>query len=147
MKPFLKLLTLCFFLLPFMACKTTRTAAEGEEEHQYETRPNNVVYGDDFKDRPVTNVLETLRGKVSGVDVYQVGNGLKVRIRGAANFMGNTEPLYVVDGVPLITSDGMIPGINPYDVEKIEVLKDIGATALYGARGMNGVVVITTKKG
>lgn len=149
----MKNLFLSFFLIAsLVGCSNTKDLAnassdEQEEEVEREMRPANVVYGDDSRDRPVTNVLEMLRGKVSGVEVYQSRGGLKVKIRGAASFNTNTEPLYVIDGMPIITADGIIPGLNPYDVEKIEVLKDIGATALYGARGMNGVIVITTKKG
>ena len=109
-----------------------------------------------------------LQGRAAGVQVTQnagsPGSGVSVKIRGASSLRGNNEPLYVIDGV-IISSAGEdasnasadansleetqngLNGINPRDIESIEVLKDASATAIYGSRGANGVILITTKKG
>ena len=114
-----------------------------------------------------TNILQAMQGKIAGVNVTQndgaPGAGISIRIRGSNSFLGGTEPLYVIDGVPFNNShSGATPGsiggdekqtinamafINPADVESIDILKDASATAIYGSRGANGVVLITTKKG
>lgn len=92
---------------------------------------------------------QLLHGQVAGVEVDELpGGGFKVRIRNAGSFMGGTEPLYVVDGMPVLHHDGNgLNWLNIRDVARIEVLKDVGSTAIYGARGANGVVLITTKLG
>lgn len=104
---------------------------------------------------------QALRSKVPGVQIVSVsgqpGSGAMVRIRGNSSITGSNEPLYVVDGVPF-SGGGSSPGtegtdatpltsINPSDIEKIEVLKDASSTAIYGSRGANGVILITTKQG
>ena len=98
---------------------------------------------------PTTNVLQALSGRASGVQVIQntgsPGGAVSVRIRGTNSVQGSNEPLYVVDGFP---SSGSNPTIlNNTDIESIEILKDASATAIYGSRGANGVVLITTKQG
>jgi TonB-linked SusC/RagA family outer membrane protein len=120
----------------------------------------------DIETQPVTNVLATMQGRMAGVDVIQdsgtPGGGFQIRIRGINSLreQGN-EPLYIVDGVPYSsetigysnTTTGQpsqtspLNTINPNNIESIEVLKDADATAIYGSRGANGVVLITTKKG
>lgn len=96
----------------------------------------------------VTNPALALQGRVPGVLVeqtnYAPGGGLKIRVRGNRSFKASNDPLYVVDGMPLTTG---IEAINPSDIESIDVLKDASATAIYGARGANGVIIVTTKKG
>src|SRR5438309_92172 len=73
--------------------------------------------------------------------------GIAVRIRGAASFNASAQPLYVVDGIPMQPGpNGSLTGINPYDIESIQVLKDAADTAIYGMRGANGVIVIKTKR-
>ncbi|MCL4482372.1 MAG: TonB-dependent receptor [Bacteroidetes bacterium] len=116
----------------------------------------------------VNTVDKLLQGKAAGIDVVS-GNGapgaaLNVKIRGVGTLTGNTEPLYVVDGVIINTASQEVPtgfqngnytqetqngltDLNPQDIESIEILKDASATAIYGSRGANGVVLITTKKG
>jgi len=98
---------------------------------------------------PSTNVLQSLSGRAAGVQVSQTtgapGAGLNVRIRGTNSIQGSNEPLYVVDGFPIFGSNPTV--LNNTDIESIEVLKDASATAIYGSRGANGVVIITTKKG
>lgn len=125
------------------------------------------VTASEIDKQPINNPLEALQGRVTGVDVVQnsgtPGGGFKVRIRGQNSLMAGNEPLYIIDGVPFDTqslasgntSGGIIPfadvnplnAINPMAIESIEILKDADATAIYGSRGANGVVLITTKKG
>ncbi|MHB1179533.1 MAG: SusC/RagA family TonB-linked outer membrane protein, partial [Daejeonella sp.] len=97
---------------------------------------------------PVADAVMGLQGKTAGVQVLQnsgaPGANISVRIRGGNSLLGNNEPLYVVDGFAL---SGNPNAINPNDIESIEVLKDASATAIYGSRGANGVVLITTKIG
>src|SRR5690554_6008543 len=98
---------------------------------------------------PATNVLQSLSGRAAGVQVSQTtgapGAGLNVRIRGTNSIQGSNEPLYVVDGFPIFGNNPTV--LNNTDIESMEVLKDASATAIYGSRGANGVVIITTKKG
>ncbi|MGN6339725.1 MAG: SusC/RagA family TonB-linked outer membrane protein [Ginsengibacter sp.] len=98
--------------------------------------------------RPVANALEAMQGKVAGVDITsneRPGTVGDITIRGVRSLTASNSPLYVVDGIPLIT--GSIDNINPNDIESIDVLKDASATAIYGSRGANGVVIVTTKQG
>ncbi|HEU5147350.1 MAG TPA: carboxypeptidase-like regulatory domain-containing protein, partial [Chryseosolibacter sp.] len=94
------------------------------------------------------NVINSLTGKVTGISINRAGTGVgaptRVILRGNRSINGNSQPLYIVDGVPL---NGDISDINPDDVENITVLKGGNASALYGARGQNGVIMVTTKKG
>lgn len=98
---------------------------------------------------PVTNVAESLGGRIAGVNVTSTDGGLgdnfNIVIRGAGSLTQSTAPLYVIDGFPSETSG--LGALNPNDIESIDVLKDASATAIYGSRGANGVVIITTKKG
>ena len=94
------------------------------------------------------NALENLQGKAAGVAVFnnnQPGSSPSIRVRGSGSISASSEPLYVVDGFPLMDSD--ISDINPADIESMEILKDASSTAIYGSRGANGVVMITTKRG
>jgi TonB-dependent SusC/RagA subfamily outer membrane receptor len=88
---------------------------------------------------------ELLAGRFPGVEVSRGPSGLVIRIRGASGLGG--DPLFVVDGMPIDAGPGgALSGINPADIEKIEVLKDVGSTAQYGSRGANGVILIKTKR-
>lgn len=104
--------------------------------------------GKELKNQRVGRVEEMIQGRVSGVNVTQLSNGeYAIRIRGVSSLMGSNEPLVVVDGVQISTgASGALRAINPHDVARIEVLKDAAATAIYGIRGGNGVIVITTKR-
>ena len=106
------------------------------------------VGGEKIELRPITNVAKGLEGQVSGVQMTsgsgQPGSSPNIRIRGYGSINASSAPLYVVDGVPY---DGNLSSLNPADIESMTVLKDASAGALYGARGANGVVMITTKKG
>src|SRR5690606_26712307 len=121
----------------------------------------------DIEKQPVSNPLAAMQGRMAGVDIVQnsgvPGSGFEVKIRGRNSIMAGNNPLYIIDGVPYdaqtmatnLSVGGIIPtgnisplnAINPAIIESIEVLKDADATAIYGSRGANGVVLITTKKG
>lgn len=101
-----------------------------------------------INERPVANTLQAMQGRAAGVDISsneRPGQMGSITIRGVRSLTASNSPLYVVDGIPLIS--GGIDNINPYDIETIDVLKDASATAIYGSRGANGVVIITTKRG
>ncbi|RZK46553.1 MAG: SusC/RagA family TonB-linked outer membrane protein, partial [Pedobacter sp.] len=101
-----------------------------------------------LREVPVTNAPQMLQGRAAGVYVVNQGNkpgaGVQVRVRGRRSFNAGNDPLYVVDGIPIT---GGFNDINPNDIESMDVLKDASATAIYGSRGANGVVIITTKRG
>ncbi|MBR4364597.1 MAG: TonB-dependent receptor [Prevotella sp.] len=126
------------------------------------------IKGDELMKGGVIDVAHGLQGKIAGVQVSQSdgapGAGVSITVRGANSFTTSSQPLYIVDGVPFGTDPNGTPAsdangsgnqqqtsplsmLNPNDIEKIEVLKDASATAIYGSRGANGVVIITTKKG
>ena len=127
------------------------------------TESVSSLKSDDLLSTNPASVNQGLQGKLAGVNVAQSdgapGAGISVQIRGANSFTTSTEPLYIVDGIPFIT--GEAPGtdygtkqtnnplssIAPQDIESIEVLKDASATAIYGSRAANGVIIITTKSG
>lgn len=98
---------------------------------------------------PNASALQALSGRASGVHIRQSsgapGPSISVRVRGGNSIQGSNEPLYVIDGFPIAGSNPSI--VNTADIESIEILKDASATAIYGSRGANGVVIITTKKG
>ncbi len=106
------------------------------------------VSSNDIKKQPLTNLGQAIQGKASGVVVSSnsgaPGGNIKIRIRGANSMKGSNEPLYIVDGVALNIG---IADLNVNDIESVEVLKDASSTAVYGSRGANGVIMITTKKG
>lgn len=125
------------------------------------------IKSEDLKRGGSSDVAHGLQGKIAGVDVKQSdgspGAGVSITVRGSNSFTTSSQPLFIVDGVPYGTDPNGTPGsdansgnnqqtsplsmINPNDIEKIEVLKDASATAIYGSRGANGVVIITTRKG
>lgn len=106
-----------------------------------------TVKAERLLDRPVTDVTQALQGRVPGVDVNinssAPGEAAKVRIRGVTSINAGLDPLYVVDGVIGVAASVL----NPNDISSVEVLKDASATAIYGARGANGVIIISTKRG
>jgi TonB-linked SusC/RagA family outer membrane protein len=105
------------------------------------------VNANDIKALPLTSLDQALQGRAAGVQVTQnsgaPGGSVSVRIRGVGSINGS-EPLYVIDGFP---TQGGLNSINPNDIESIEILKDAGASAIYGSRASNGVVLVTTKRG
>jgi TonB-linked SusC/RagA family outer membrane protein len=106
-----------------------------------------TVSASEIKDIPVTQFAQKLQGKTPGVQILQTtgvpGAGMSIRIRGAASISGSSQPLYVVDGFPIV---GDISNINPDEIETFSILKDASSTALYGSRAANGVVLVTTKR-
>ena len=124
------------------------------------------IKGDDLRAGGAIDIAHGLQGKIAGVQVQQSdgapGAGTSITVRGANSFTTSSQPLYIVDGVPYNENPNATPAsaadnnpqetnplafLNPNDIDKIEVLKDASATAIYGSRGANGVVIITTKKG
>ena len=105
----------------------------------------------DISDEPASaggqRLEDMFAGKFPGVEVSRVPTGgIRIRIRGASTILGGTEPLYIIDGVRVQSGTGGLLFLDPGDIQKIEVLKDIGSTSLYGSEGANGVVLITTKR-
>lgn len=109
------------------------------------------ISSEEFEDEAIANVSQGLQGKVAGVNVTtgsgKPGGDLIVRIRGNTSVLGSNDPLYVIDGVPRIGNTDLLSTMNPSDIASIEILKDASATAIYGSRGSNGVILITTKIG
>ena len=102
----------------------------------------------ELNSKPVSNAFEALQGKAAGVDITsseRPGTIGSIMIRGSRSITASGSPLYVVDGVPL--QAGGIESLNPRDIESIDILKDASSTAIYGSRGANGVVLVTTKRG
>ncbi|RVT79573.1 TonB-dependent receptor [Flavobacterium sufflavum] len=106
------------------------------------------VGAEQIASRPVQNAVQAMQGKAAGVDIgsnERPGTVGSINIRGSRSISASNSPLYVVDGIPL--NSGGIDFINPNDIEAIDVLKDASATAIYGSRGANGVIIVSTKKG
>lgn len=130
-------------------------------KQQANTGTVSVVKGEDIQKQPVSNPLAALEGRVTGLYIQQrsglPGDGFTVRLRGQNSIANGNDPLYIVDGVPFSSSspsqsnatiiNSPFNYLNPSDIDNITVLKDADATAIYGSRGANGVVLITTKKG
>ena len=132
-----------------LACGPRPSAPPPAPLDQHATSAVGVITEQDIARQRAIRVEELLRGRVAGVEVIEVPGGeFSIRIRGTHSIYGSNEPLIVVDGMPIMSSGvrSALTGINPADVARIEVLKDAAATAFYGLRGANGVVVITTKR-
>ncbi|QSB26348.1 TonB-dependent receptor [Flavobacterium sp. CLA17] len=106
------------------------------------------IGGKELNEVPAANVTQALQGRLAGVDLTQTstkpGAAMQIRIRGTRSLTGSNDPLIVLDGVPFA---GSIGDINPVDIKSVDVLKDASATAIYGSRGANGVILITSNKG
>jgi TonB-linked SusC/RagA family outer membrane protein len=122
------------------------TIAYGKQRAREVTGSQATLSAEPLQDMPVMQFAQQLQGKVAGVSVMQSsgqpGRGVDFRIRGAASFYADNQPLFVIDGLPIT---GSINNINPDEIETFTVLKDASATALYGSRAANGVILITTK--
>ncbi|MCI2229780.1 SusC/RagA family TonB-linked outer membrane protein [Polaribacter sp. MSW13] len=120
----------------------------GTSTKQAFTGTAKTVKQENIEAKSVSNISQALAGEVAGVTVInssgQPGSAATIRIRGFGTINGNSDPLYIVDGVPYLNS---ISNINPADIQSTTILKDATATSIYGSRGANGVIVITTKKG
>lgn len=140
----------------------------GTQKKKFTTGAISKIKGDDIENAVQSTFDGALQGRVSGVQVItsnaMAGSPVTIRVRGTSSIQASSEPLYVVDGVPVVSGNfsrnnasnwrlatanesNALVQLNPADIESIEVLKDASATAIYGSRGSNGVVLITTKKG
>jgi len=133
--------------------------AYGVQRKEAKTGSVAVVKADEMKSIPVTSADKLLQGKVAGLQVNS-GSGMpgsetEITIRGVGTINAGTEPLYVIDGVPVVSGNfnqvtltgNVLSSLNPNNIESITVLKDAAAASVYGSRAANGVIVITTKKG
>lgn len=113
------------------------------------TVASSTITSETIENRPNASFVQTLTGQVAGLNIFtnsgQPGANSTVNLRGVGSINGNTEPLFVMDGSPI--DEDNFRSLNPQDIESITILKDAGATAIYGNRGANGVIVITTRKG
>ncbi|MEJ7740252.1 MAG: TonB-dependent receptor [Chitinophagaceae bacterium] len=120
----------------------------GQQKRRDVTGAISSVSAKALSEVPVTSPAQALQGRVAGLYAvsqgYRPGSDVTIRIRGNRSFSAGNDPLYVVDGIPLT---GGLSDINPSDIESMEVLKDASATAIYGSRGANGVIIITTRRG
>ncbi|WP_425504307.1 SusC/RagA family TonB-linked outer membrane protein [Rhabdobacter roseus] len=120
----------------------------GVQKKSQMTGAISSVSAKEISELPITNAQQALQGRAAGVDVNMAGSKPgatpQIRIRGRRSFNASNDPLFVVDGIPLASG---IEDINPNDIASMEVLKDASSTAIYGSRGANGVVIITTKRG
>jgi len=133
--------------------------AYGIQRREAKTGSVGVVGGDKLQDIPETSIDKMLAGKVAGLVVSastgQPGSNTQIRIRGNSSIFAGNDPLYVIDGVPVMTGDqtyftntgNALSNLNPNDIESISVLKDAAAASIYGSRAANGVILITTKSG
>ena len=155
---------LVVFALPSLTSCTTPRVAEGDPSSNVEavdigygsvdrdqiTGSASTVRSEDMEDRQPQTLMEMLI-RIPGVRVMEKGDlwgGVSVRVRGSSNsFQAGEEPLFILDGMPISFNDGELRNINPSFIESITVLKDAGATAIYGSRGANGVILIKTKRG
>lgn len=120
----------------------------GTQERRDVTGAVSTVTAAQIQENPSTNAISAIKGKIAGVDIvstgYKPGDGVRIRIRGQRSLTASNDPLYVLDGVPIA---GGIGDLNPADILSIEVLKDASATAIYGSRGANGVVLVSSRRG
>jgi len=150
-----------------LAIDEVQVIGYGQTTRRFNTGSVVSISAKEIEQQPVTNVLSALSGRMPGVFVQTTnglpGGNINIQIRGTGSIQAGTDPLYIIDGVPYdgeainkgtTISSGSIVGavsplniLNPNDIENITVLKDADATAIYGSRGSNGVVLITTKKG
>lgn len=139
--------------------------AYGTTSRRINTGSISKISANEIGNQPVSNTLQALEGRVPGLVVNQTsgysGGGIKIQIRGQNSLINGNDPFFIIDGVPFapnntninqlgtVVPSGISPFslINPSDIESIEILKDADATAIYGSRGANGVILITTKKG
>src|SRR5690554_7027129 len=132
------------FALEEIVVDTYRTTTKAENANAVSTVTSETIEG-----RPNASFIQTLQGQVPGLNIstgsgQPGGSNTTVILRGIGSINGNIEPLYVIDGVPM--SSANFRSINPNDIENVSILKDAGATSIYGNRGANGVIVVTTKR-
>ncbi|MEP6493479.1 MAG: SusC/RagA family TonB-linked outer membrane protein [bacterium] len=120
----------------------------GTQDRRDVTGAVGTIQAAQIKDIPTSDPMKALQGRLPGVDIVTTSNepgaAMRVRVRGSRSLTASNDPLFVVDGIPI---SGGIQDFNPAIIETIDVLKDAAATAIYGSRGANGVILVTTKKG
>lgn len=120
----------------------------GTQRREAVTGSVGSIGGERLREVPTSNVSQALQGRLAGVDIAQTstrpGANMQIRIRGTRSLSADNNPLIVLDGIPFI---GSLADLNPNDIKSIDVLKDASATAIYGSRGANGVILVTTDKG
>ena len=123
-------------------CARSRTASPAPSR-------SSTVTSEEIDRSPGEPIEKVLMQRVPGLLVMRTPDGgIALRIRGASSIFGDNEPLYVIDGIPVQAGpSGSLTGINPYDIASVEVLKTAASTTMYGVRGANGVIVVTTKRG
>jgi len=138
-----------FLAMSMGACAHSRNGDGKDAMRPPATSAVSTLDGKDLEGRTATTFEELLEGQVAGVQIVRpAGGGIALRIRGAGSINGDNEPLYVIDGMPVYVAAGRgIYWLSPGDIQQIDILKDAGATSIYGMRGANGVVLITTKHG
>ncbi|HEU4748422.1 MAG TPA: TonB-dependent receptor plug domain-containing protein [Gemmatimonadaceae bacterium] len=132
-----------------LACAPPRTSPVGDVDPMSpKPTPPAGVTADDIARSPTVSIEDQLAAKYPGVWVSRSPDGgLAIRMRGKTSVNGNNAPLYVIDGIAIQPgSNGALSGISPYDIASIEVVRDATGTAMYGIRGVNGVIIIKTKK-
>lgn len=138
----------CGLLVALMSACASATGRTPPDRPLPPPNQGTIVTADDIDHSTTVDPIErALAARVPGVIItHAADGGLAIRIRGQTTINGETEPLYVIDGLPVQPGPGgSLTGINPKDIASIEVLKDASATAFYGVRGSNGVIVIKTK--
>lgn len=142
-------------VLPFVllvgltsACAQRSGTRRDEPTRANRPSPAGSVSADAIEKTPGKPIEEIIAARVAGVAVTRTADGgIAVRIRGTTSFYGNNQPLYILDGMPFVPGEnGGLTGINPHDIESIQVLKNAAETSMYGSRGANGVILIKTKK-
>jgi TonB-dependent SusC/RagA subfamily outer membrane receptor len=140
----------CALLVGLLSGCASSNAARPDESDKPAPSPTNVgttITADDL-DRAGNDAIEkTLAAKVPGALITRTADGgIAIQIRGQTSLAANTQPLYVIDGLPIQPGPGgALLGINPHDIDTIEVLKDAASLSFYGLRGANGVIIIKTK--
>jgi TonB-dependent starch-binding outer membrane protein SusC len=133
----------------------------GEQDRKTLTSSISSISGRTAENLPIISPDQLIQGRAAGVvassDSGEPGGGMNIRVRGTTSITGSSDPLYVIDGVPIISNNiaastfgqptNPLADLNPGDIESMEILKDASATAIYGARAANGVILITTKRG
>lgn len=120
----------------------------GSEEKRDVAGSVSGASGDKMMASSPRTVSDMLVGRFPGVEVRQTANGgTSIRIRGSRSLKGSSEPLFVLDGTPQHNGSQSLQDLDPHDIQSIEILKDAAAAAVYGSRGANGVILISTKRG
>jgi TonB-dependent SusC/RagA subfamily outer membrane receptor len=134
-------------LLAGCAARKGRAAAPAPTGPPATATAGAVVGDRDVTRQNAVRLEEMFAGRFPGVQVYQQGGGVVIRVRGQTTLNGSSEPLFVLDGQPMVQGNGGVIDVNPNDIARIEVLRSATDLAMYGSRSANGVVRITTKRG